>query len=97
MEAVAEASKLREAIGARPAPPPRPSAAEGHQDDLRSSDSDSRSFSQDYGIKIEQPKVQAVILGGGFAGISLALALQKLSRVKVTLVDASVRDVHFSH
>lgn len=66
---------------------------EGH-DDLRSSDSDSRSYSQDYSLKLEQPKVQAVILGGGFAGISLALALQKLSRVKVTLVDVHVRTLH---
>jgi NADH dehydrogenase FAD-containing subunit len=40
------------------------------------------------------PRKQAVILGGGFAGVSLAIALEKLSRVDVILIDSKDRFVY---
>ena len=86
-----ERSQLRKDLARRPPPPPRPSVP-NHQptDDLRSSDSDSRSFSVEPAIKIDQPKARVVVLGGGFAGASLAIALQKLSRVDLVLIDGKV-------
>ena len=92
MDSGLERSQLRRDLARRPPPPPRPSFPD-HQstDDLRSSDSDSRSFSVEPAIKIDQPRAKVVVLGGGFAGASLAVALQKLSRVDLILIDGKVR------
>lgn len=91
MEGELEPGKLTNAISKRGAPPPRPvQPIDATQDDLRSSDYDNRPLSGEFTPQKDLPRKKAVILGGGFAGVSLAIALEKLARVDVVLIDTKV-------
>lgn len=77
----------------RAPPPPRPSSnllSKSTKDDYSSSSGDYKTSDSESITKTTLKTIKVVICGGGFAGASLAVALQKDPELDVILIDPKV-------